>query len=334
MLSRVADSLFWMSRNVERAENIARIVDINLQLMLDIPSRQTVELAKNWMPIVACLGEEEAFQERHKKSDLATVTEFLLFDRAHANSIASCLSSARENARTVREILSSEMWEQINRTSLWIQSKAARQSFENNQYEFFQRVKKTLQLFQGITDTTMIHGEGWEFIQLGKFLERADKTSRVLDEKYHILNQKSGTSPNDLLLQWLAVLRSCSARQTYQRIYACAVDPIKVAEFLILNETLPRSIIFSVLHLDQSLRRISGVAAGHYANPAEKHSGRLLAELTFSSIEEYWQQGLHQAVDTIQLKLNQIGQGIFDSYIHQSFPEPANARTTAQPAQE
>lgn len=333
MLSRVADSLYWMSRYAERAENIARFLDVNQQLMLDLPSRQSQDLLKNWLPIVTSLGDDQDFRARKLKPDSNTVTEFLVFNRHHPNSIAGCLSAARENARTIREHLSTDMWEQINRTYLWITSKSARQSFERNHYEFFQRVKKTLQLFQGITDTTMIHGEGWEFIQIGKYLERADKTTRLLDEDYHLLRNTNG-SPNDLLLQWLAVLRSCSTRQIYQRLYASSVQPLKVAELLLLNQTMPRSVEFCVRQIDLSLRRISGVPAGRFSNRAEKLSGRLLAELSYSAIEDICAVGLHQAMDNLQIKLNQVGDAIAETYIHNTQPVSPEMRPVSQPPQE
>jgi len=332
MLSRVSESLYWMSRYAERAENILRFVDVNQQLMLDVPSRQGRELAKNWLPIVDCLGDAELFQERKLKPNAASVTDFLVFDRSHFNSVAGCLAAARENARTIREHLSNEMWEQINRTYLWFMSKSARASFDRNHYEFLQRSKKTLQLFQGITETTMLHGEGYDFIQIGKHLERADKTSRLLDEEYHLL-QQGETSPNDVLLQWLAVLRSCSARHIYQRIYARAVEPIKVAELLTLNEALPRSIQFCARQIDTALRRISGVPTGRYSNDAEKLSGRLTAELSFSSIGDICAPGLHQAMDEIQIKLNNIGAAIVDTYIENTQPAFVDSLAHSQSTQ-
>ncbi len=334
MLSRVADSLYWMSRHIERAENIARIVDVNLQLMLDVPAKRAQQLSRNWLPIVSCLGEDEAFLKRYKKADLTNVVEYLVFDREHPNSIVGAICSARENARTVREQITSEMWEQINRVYLWVTAKSARQAYERNQYEFFQTIKQMLQLFQGITDTTSLHSEGWEFIQVGKYLERADKTSRVLDEDFHLLRQ-AGATQNDHLLQWLAVLRSCSARQTYQRIYESGVQPVKVAELLLLNENSPRSVQFCVYHTDQALRRISGVATGRFSNRAEKISGRLLAELSFSNIDDIYSQGLHRAMDDLQVKLNQIGFAIYETYIHQELPvETVTEQIVAEPQQQ
>ncbi len=319
MLSRVADSLYWMSRYVERAENVARIVDVNQQLLLDMPAKQAGHIARNWMPVVECLGDESLFQQHHKKSDMASVIEFLVFDRRHPSSISGSLCAARENARTVREEISPEMWEQLNRAYLWITSKGARQAFESNQYEFFQRVQKTLVLFQGITDAFMQHGEGWEFMQIGKYLERADKTSRLLDDKFHSLHEDSA-SRGDGLLPWIAVLRSVNARQTYQQLHETVVQPAKVIDLLLLNDSFPRSVKFCVRNMDQSLRSISGTSPGQFANAAEKLSGRLLAELSFSSVEDYTAKGLHAAMDELQLKLNDIGSAVLDTYIHQALP--------------
>jgi uncharacterized alpha-E superfamily protein len=317
MLSRVADSLFWMSRYVERAENLARIIDVNDQLMLDLSAQQAKALSRNWLPVIACLGEEQAFHARHRAADKTTVTDFLVFDRSHASSITGSLSLARENARTVREQITTEMWEQLNRTYLWLMSKGAHQFYERNNYEFFQRVKKSLQLFQGITDSVMVRGEGWEFIQMGKYLERGDKTTRLLDDEFFLL-PTDRLRPADVIPQWISILRSCNARQAYQRCYATVVDPVQVADLLLLNEAFPRSVVYCVRQLDQSLRRISGVTAGRYSNAAEKHSGRLVAELRFSGIDEFWDRGLHRAIDELQSKLNQLGQAISETYFQPS----------------
>lgn len=325
MLSRVADSLYWMGRYVERAENIARTVNVNQQLILDLPSHQANRIAKDWFAVVAALGEEESFLERYKKRDMDTVSEFLIFDRSHPSSIVGSLSAARENARTVREQITTEMWEQINRSYLWLISKSARQFYEKGSYEFFQRVKKALQLFQGITESVMLHGEGWEFIQLGKHLERADMTSRLLDEEYFLIRTADCT-PAEALNQWLAILRCTNARLVYQRLYASMVEPTKVAELLLLNGLFPRSVEFCIYQLDQSLRRLSGVMPGRFSNRAEKLSGRLLSELSFSTIEDLCEPGLHAAMDKMQVQLGDIGEAIMETYIH-----PTSHQVTASP---
>ena len=331
MLSRVAECLYWMSRDMERAENIARLIDVNAQLMLDVPLKQAQQLNKNWVPIADCLG-EEYLDGKKRSTSAASVTEFLVFDRRNTNSILSCLCSARENARTIREQISTEMWEQVNRAYLWCIAPAARRLFAKNSYAFYQQIKQISFLFQGITDTTMVHGEGWDFIQMGKYLERADKTSRVLDDKYHILHGIDG-NPKDALLQWGAVLRSCSARQTYQKIYVSEVKPVKVAELLVLDETFPRSIRFCVHQVDQALRRISGVSHGHFSNAVEKISGRLSAELSFSAIDDIYSAGLHQAMDDLQIKLNQMGAAIEEVYFEPPSPASSNPLAVVQVAQ-
>jgi len=326
MLSRVADSLFWLSRYVERAENVARIIDVNAQLMLDLSPAKAEALSRQWLPVAACLGDETAFRARSRQTDAAAVTEFLVFDRSHPNSISGSLATARENARTVREQITTEMWEQLNRTYLWLMSKGARQAYERNSYEFFQRVKKSLQLFQGITDSLMMHGEGWDFIQMGRYLERADKTSRLLDDAFFLL-PSDRNRPADVLPQWLSILRSCNARQAYQRLYAAVLEPVKVAHLLLLNENFPRSVVFCVGQLDHALRRVSGVGPGRYSNLAEKLSGRLLAELSYSAIEEFWVRGMHATVDELQTRLNEIGQAMVTTYI-----EPTAPAASAAPA--
>jgi len=316
-----------MSRYVERSENVARLLDVNLQLMLDIPLQLSEELNKNWLAIVACLGEDKEFRRRFTRTDSEAVTEFLVFDRENPNSILSCLAAARENARTVRGQISTEMWEQINRSYLWSIGKQARHAFNRNHCEFFQEIREISHLFQGITDASMVHDEGWDFIQVGKFLERADKTSRVLDDKFHLL-RRSG--PANAHLQWSAALRSCSGRQAYQKIYVCEVRPEKVTELLVLDRSFPRSIRSCVHNLDLYLRRVSGVAPGQYSNEAEKQSGRLLAELNFSAVDDIYEPGLHHSMDMLQVRLNELGQAILNTYIHQPVEVQAPAKVSQQ----
>ena len=179
MLSRVADSLYWMSRYIERAENDARILDINLQLLLDLGGE--AEAMQHWTPVIASLEETDLFDSLYDMADERSVTEFLTLQKKNPNSIFSCLTLARENARTTREQISSEMWEQINRLYLFVQSDDARKLLASSPHEFFKRVVTGSHLFQGITEATMTHGEGWEFIRIGTLLERADCTSRILD---------------------------------------------------------------------------------------------------------------------------------------------------------
>ena len=183
MLSRVADSIYWMGRYVERAENVARFVDVNLNLMLDGPTGTD----QQWKPVVNTTGDHEDFTKRYGEATEHKVIQFLTFDRDNPNSIISCLRGARENARSVREIISSEMWLQLNQFYLTVNSAVANGKGLDSPHHFFTQVKLSSHLFSGVTDATMTHNEAWHFCRLARKLERADKTSRILDVKYFIL---------------------------------------------------------------------------------------------------------------------------------------------------
>lgn len=316
MLSRVADSLFWMARYLERAENIARIVDVNLQLLLDYQKLDDKALSQHWEPLVISLGDEELFHRLYKKADSATVTDFLTFNPKNPNSILSSIISARENARSIRDQISQEMWEEINRLYLFIRARDAKKIWKQGPSAFYQEIKQSSYLLQGLTSATMPRDERRQFVTVGLFLERADKTTRLLDVKYHILLpsvQDVGGSVDSL--QWAAVLRSCSAYEAYQQTYASEILPWNVADLLIFGTTFPRSIRYCVNTIDAALRAISGSPPGTYANEAEKLSGRLLSELNYSSIDEVFQQGLHEYLDDLQKKFNAIGLAINQSYV-------------------
>ena len=186
MLSRVADSIYWMSRYVERAENVARFIDVNLHLMLDLP----VEAKHQWKPLINVTGDYKFFMQKYRKATRDNVIQFLTFDDEYRNSIVVCLRLARENARSIREIISSEMWESINESYHLIISQTAKDEAFTNPHAFFTKVRLCNQHFIGIREGTMSHGEAWHFSRLGGLLERAEKTSRILDVKYFILLPK------------------------------------------------------------------------------------------------------------------------------------------------
>jgi uncharacterized alpha-E superfamily protein len=316
MLSRVADSLFWMARYVERAENIARIVDVNLQLLLDYQKLDDKALKQHWEPLVISLGDEELFAKLYKKADSTTVTDFLTFNPKNPNSILSSVISARENARSVRDQISQEMWEEINRLYLFIRAKDAKKIWKQGPSAFYREIKQSSYLLQGLTSATMPRDERRQFVTAGLFLERADKTTRLLDVKYHILLPSvKDVGGNVDSVQWAAVLRSCSAYEAYQQAYAAEILPWNVADLLIFGATFPRSIRYCVNTIDASLRSISGSAPGSYTNEAEKLSGRLVSEMNYSSIEEVFQRGLHETLDEMQQKFNAIGRAITQSYV-------------------
>lgn len=315
MLSRVADSLYWMSRYIERAENNARIAGVHLQLLLDLSDPFETNGKQLWDPIISSLEENELFSSLYDKPDSKAVIDFVSLQKKNPNSIYSCLTLARENARSTSEQITSEMWEQINGLYLYAKSDAARKVVRNSPYEFFKRIITGSHLFQGITDATMIHGEGWDFIRIGKLLERADCTSRLLDVKYHLLlpsGEKVGGNVDTI--QWMSVLRSCSALEGYRKVYAGQVAPWRVAEFIITHPTFPRSVRFSVDSFDAALHRISGSHETKYANEAERLSGRLRSELDYAIIGDIFKFGLHEYLEQIQKRLVEISDALQETY--------------------
>lgn len=315
MLSRVADSSYWLSRYIERAETNARLMNVNMELMLDLEDSDATSVRRHWMPILATLEDQELFSKIHETVNADTVMEFVTFEKKNPCSVISCIASARENARTVREQISSEMWEQLNKLYLYLQSPQARTDYRNTPHDFYSSVIDGSHLFQGITDATMTHGEGWDFIQAGKFLERADSTSRVLDVKYHILlptGERVGGNVD--ITQWMAVLRSCSAFEAYLKVHVGDVNAFKVAEFLTLHPTFPRSIRFSVDHLDRAIHRISGSRIDGFLNETDRLSGLLRSNITYATIESIFRRGLHEYLDQTQFRLNEICGALRSNY--------------------
>ena len=310
MLSRVAEAVYWMSRYVERAENVARVIDVNLHLMLDLPSG----LPELWQPVVRTTGDEEAFAARYATLSREHVVRFLSFDQTNPNSILACLRTARENARSVREVISSEMWEQVNTFFLMVSAAAVKDDALHSPHDFFTAVKQSSHLFEGLTSATMSHGEGWHFCRMGRLLERADKTSRILDMTNLLALPAASSLPPQLdTLQWAAVLRSISAFEMYRKRYHNLV-PAQIVEFLLLNQHFPRSVHHCVTKVDESLHTLSGAPPATFRNPAEQRLGRLRAELAYSEVQDILDHGLHEFLDTLQTKLNRVGDGIYDTF--------------------
>jgi uncharacterized alpha-E superfamily protein len=310
MLSRVADSIYWMNRYIERAENVARFIDVNLHLMLDLQ----VDTDTQWAPLVDITGDHLLFQERYGAATKEHVVAFLTFDANNPNSIYACLRAARENARSVREIISSEMWEQVNTFYLMVRTAAAAGRVVAEPHAFFTEVKMASHLFVGITDATMSHGDGWHFGRMGRLLERADKTSRILDVKYFLLLptvSDVGTPTDDI--QWAAVLKSASAFEMYRKRFG-RLRPDRVADFLILDREFPRAMHYCLVKAEESLHAISGSPIGTFQDPAEQRLGRLRSELDYAQIQEIITRGLHQFLDTFQAKLNDVGEAIFATF--------------------
>jgi uncharacterized alpha-E superfamily protein len=310
MLSRVADAIYWLNRYVERAENIARFIDVNLNLSLDSPAGIT----QQWKPLVLTSGDLDEFDKRYGEATAENVIQFLTFDREYRNSIISCLQSARENARSIREIISSEMWTQINSFYLMVQD-ASQLNEIGKLSEFLSEVKLFSHLFIGVMNSTMSRNEGWQFGKIGRLLERADKTARILDVKYFILLPSVvdvGTTLDEL--QWIALLKSASAYEMYRKCQH-RINPDSIAKFLILDRDFPRSIQFCLLEAEKSLYQINGNTVGTWQSPAERAIGKLRSDLEFTTIEDIKLQGLHEFLDRVQSDLNQIGDRIFGTFM-------------------
>ena len=312
MLSRVAESIYWMSRYVERAENVARVVDVNEFLMLDLPPG----MSQQWAPLVEVTGDGEDFKERYCEESQQNVIAFLTFDQENPNSILSCLRSARENARSIREIISSAMWEEINETYLLVEE-AVTTHRGDAAHDLMRHVKRASQTLEGITNATLSHGEAWHFSRIGRLLERADKTTRIVDVKYFMLLPSPADvgSPTDDL-HWTAVLHSASAFEMYRQRHGM-VRLDRTAEFLVLDPEFPRSVRNCVRRVDESMHTVTGTRPGTFQNQAERRLGRLVAELDYTVISEIILQGLHEFLDDLQVKLNEVGDAI-----HQSFFAP------------
>ena len=312
MLSRVANSIYWMCRYIERAENVARFIDVNLNLLLDMPAEEDSQ----WSPLIMTTGDQELYEKKERIYNQEEVTWFLTFDREYPNSIISCLSAARENARSIREIISSEMWEHLNTFYLELIQEESIKLALNDPSRFYRIIKMRSHLFTGLMDCTMSHGEAWNFARIGMMMERADKTSRILDVKYFMLLRQADlvNTPIDSI-QWIAVLRSASGFEMFRKDLH-HVTPRNVANFLIFNRHFPRSIYHCVDKALVCLHRISGSPDGTAVNPAERKLGRLMADLEYTDIEEVIAGGLHEFLDDLQTRVNLVGATIGTTFFN------------------
>lgn len=308
MLSRVAHSLYWMSRYIERAENIARLLEVNLQFLLDFQDIEDEALKDHWGSIIASSGSEALFRELYPVSDNRTVTSFFAFDLRNPSSILASVYAARENARMIRDQISVEMWETLNELYLFLKARNAVEVWSDGPHEFFEHIKRHSHLFQGLTDSTYPRNEGWEFVQFGKFVERADMTTRILDVKYHILLPSAADVGGAVdTAQWQVVLRSASALEAYRRYYVREILSWKAAEFLIFSESFPRSLTYCVAQIDDLLRRILSDTGPRARTQAARTSRRLLADLQSLTISDVLKGGLHEFLIDAQKSLDRIG---------------------------
>jgi uncharacterized alpha-E superfamily protein len=325
MLSRVADAIYWASRYVERAENVARFIDVSLNLMLE----SSAHGERDWASLINTTGDHEIFEKKYGQATPSNVTQFLTFDDEYSSSILSSVSRARENARSVRDIISREMWQELNEFYLMVVQMARPGVQPEDLIDFCARVKRAGIYFEGVTNATLSRGEAFHFAHLGRMLERADKTSRILDVKYFLLSpsqtslsqgQSQSQGPSQIQIQngvgsnvdqvgWTTLLNSASALQMYRQIWH-VTTPDTVSEFLLLDRNFPRSILRCVRRAQESLHAISGAPLGSFENESERLLGRLRSELDYAKIEEIMEQGLHQYVDALQGQLNDVGSAV------------------------
>ncbi len=310
MLSRVAEHVYWLNRYIERADNVARFVDVNFHLHLDLPGAN----GEQWEPLVRTTGDYDAFMAAYGSVTRENALQFLAFDLNNTNSIASCLRNARENARTIREIIPSEIWEHINTFHIMVRDAARIPAIFDSPHEFLSRVRSDSNLAIGLTESAMPRGEVWHFARLGRYLERADKTLRILDVKT-FLELPSVVDVGDAMdsIQWAALLRSASAYEAYRKKHG-RLEPDRVAQFLVLDREFPRAVLFCVNAVDESLHAISRTPEDGYSNRAEQRIGQLASELAYADIQTVIAEGLHEYLDALQAKLNVIGEAIFDTY--------------------
>ena len=308
MLSRTADHLYWLARYTERAENLARLLDVSYQMSL-LP-QSIASQNENWRAILALNSLEDAFAEVYDEVNVENVLHFMVSDPANPSSIHSCLRAARENAHAVRGTLTAEMWESVNATWLELRQQQFDHILARGISEFFDWVKLRSALIRGVTFGTMLRDDALHFIRLGGLLERGDNTARILDMQYHVLHQNGDEAATDFY-RWSALLRSVSAFQVYRKVYSEAITPARVAELLILRMDMPRS-----LHAcADGIVRMLQLIANRVSAETERQAGVLHARLHFARIDDVLAGGLHAYLADFMDRIYHLGDGISRDFL-------------------
>jgi uncharacterized alpha-E superfamily protein len=342
MLSRDADSCYWIGRYVERAEATARMVDVHYHAALEAPLHAPAEgngglQPMQWHTLLEISGSISEYNERYASENDRDVIDFFAFDRENRDSIVSTWARARENARSIREQIASEMWESINVTYLQLLEWNVDRVLAGSPHEFFQLVKNGSHLFQGILNRTMLMGETRDWLDIGRFLERAGQTARLLDVKYHdLLPIHSPDSAASVVAQdeprhgpphpygvggpldihgWIAVLKSVSAFEMYRKVHHSGITPARVVRFLVLNTQFPASVRHGIGRAEGCLKRISGNTRDEPSTDPELLLGRLRADLTYTQPEEIIKGGLHEFLESVQDRCTAIGNAVTRTYL-------------------
>lgn len=316
MLCRVAEDMFWLSRYVERAVSVARLIDVTEHLELDAGDVAD-EDDSFWAPLLDTSVVPVARDMR----------QYLAFDAENPNALVSCIRRARRSAQSVRECISSEMWEQLNTLYLWLTDSATRREADEAPHAFYKRVLVGAQLVQGLTDSTLAHDEPWHFSTLGKYLERADNVARMLRLESHLLTSDEQRRGDDVV-RLLAVLRSCGSAEAYARYYSLRVEPARLVEFLLLNPVFPQSVRFSIRAAGESLTDIGspGMPSATNSSPPQRHLGRLRTRLDYVGVDEIFEEGLDRYLADVQDQIAIVSESVTRSYLRE---EPQIGRLVA-----
>ncbi|APW43362.1 alpha-E domain-containing protein [Rhodoferax saidenbachensis] len=314
MLSRTADHLFWMSRYTERAENTARMLDVNYQTSL-LPQSEAVAQV-GWQGLLSISELLYTYKEKYGEIQAREVMDFMVKDESNPSSILSCLSAARENARAVRGTLTTEVWETQNQTWLEVKRMVKSKEFEQDPAQFFEWVKFRSHLSRGVTVGTMLMDEALYFMRMGTFLERSDNTARLVDVKFHAVQSDFfGTaSEKDQeydFYHWSAILRSVSGFEVYRKVYRDVIKPERVAELLILRPDMPRSLHASLNEVVANL----ALVAGDPSSETLRRAGKLRADLKFGRIDEILATGLHAYLTQFLDRVNDLGAHISREFL-------------------
>jgi uncharacterized alpha-E superfamily protein len=320
-MARDADSMYWMSRYVERAEHVARLLLVNSNLLIDVGDLASSLQELQWHSVLTVMRTDIPPQliSSSDNGDLGAmeprVAQFMAFDADNPSSLLSCISRARENARSIRENISSEMWEALNALYWSIQAEDAPARFEESHDDFYRHMTTGSMLFQGLTDQTMAHDQRWQFAQLAKHLERIDVTARIIETKFSILSGAESMIEGAVRnIHWMGVLRSCCSIEAYRRHYLGDMDPLRVASFLILEPHFPRSIRHSVQKARAAITCIRQEVNPKGIDPAERVLGRLDAQLEYAEIGEMLEGGLPAYLQNIQHQVAEAALAVQKAY--------------------
>lgn len=311
MLSRTADHLYWMARYTERAENIARMVEVNSRMSL-LPQTGE-EVVQAWTATLTIIGLWDAYVAKYPLISPTHAIAFMVFDRDNPSSIYNCLRAARENARAVRGTLTSEIWETLNSTWLEMRVAGMRANVDSEVGSFFEWVKYRSHLARGVVQGTMLRDEAWHFTWLGTYLERADSTARILDVKYHLLVPDHDEADHDATdyYQWSALLHSVSAFEIYRRVYRDLITPRRVAELLVLRDDMPRSLHRCMSQVYTHLQAVSNAQSAE----TERRAGELQASLHFGRIDAIFEHGLHEYLVHFLTRTRDLGERVARDFL-------------------